>query len=395
MLNQFKNQISSWMLMHKNEPVLTMDVLDRNATILDITSVFNVSHAPLGTVNENKEIDITKLETWFGKRAIPASRAHIEDFLSQQNIPNTRSLSFKGFGLNLSDQYWVKLEKTSLRWSQVNFFENEFSETFGEVLTSAGNSKNESIDFLSPDTSVDGWLEKKWVISNGTRGLLKGWNPLYKQEPYNEKIATDIMNLLNIPHIPYEITVVKNKVYSWCETFVDAKTELIPAVDIVKHTPQIEGDTRLTHLLRGCDILGMDVYEVKLALDKMIVIDFLIGNYDRHWRNFGFIRNAETLEWLGFAPIFDSGASLWQFHDEISMDNVKSMTFKTTLVEQLELLTDLSWYEKIDDEVLFNIVKRTLEKHPSMQEERLVKIAEQVVKNSNIIHDLKKKLDRK
>ncbi len=34
----------------------------------------------------------------------------------------------------------------------------------------------------------------------------------------------------------------------------------------------------------------------------MIVLDYLIANEDRHLNNFGVIRNAETLEWLGFAP---------------------------------------------------------------------------------------------
>ena len=43
----------------------------------------------------------------------------------------------------------------------------------------------------------------------------------------------------------------------------------------------------------------------------MIVLDFLIGNEDRHFNNFGLIRNAVTLEWIGVAPIFDCGTSLW------------------------------------------------------------------------------------
>ena len=42
----------------------------------------------------------------------------------------------------------------------------------------------------------------------------------------------------------------------------------------------------------------------------MIVLDYVIANEDRHFNNFGVLRNAETLEWLGFAPIYDSGSSL-------------------------------------------------------------------------------------
>lgn len=39
----------------------------------------------------------------------------------------------------------------------------------------------------------------------------------------------------------------------------------------------------------------------------MIVLDYLIVNEDRHQNNFGVVRNAETLEYLGAAPIYDSG----------------------------------------------------------------------------------------
>jgi len=41
----------------------------------------------------------------------------------------------------------------------------------------------------------------------------------------------------------------------------------------------------------------------------MIVVDFIRANEDRHLSNFGILRDANTLKWLGSAPIFDSGSS--------------------------------------------------------------------------------------
>ena len=37
--------------------------------------------------------------------------------------------------------------------------------------------------------------------------------------------------------------------------------------------------------------------------NKMLKVDYIIANEDRHYNNFGFIRNADTLEWLGLAPV--------------------------------------------------------------------------------------------
>ena len=42
----------------------------------------------------------------------------------------------------------------------------------------------------------------------------------------------------------------------------------------------------------------------------MIVCDDIMANTDRHFRNFGIVRNVETLECRP-APIFDTGTSLW------------------------------------------------------------------------------------
>ena len=41
----------------------------------------------------------------------------------------------------------------------------------------------------------------------------------------------------------------------------------------------------------------------------MLVFDHLIHNTDRHEKNFGFIRDAETLKIERFAPLFDNGSS--------------------------------------------------------------------------------------
>jgi hypothetical protein len=86
----------------------------------------------------------------------------------------------------------------------------------------------------------------------------------------------------------------------------------------------------------------------------MMTVDFLIVNTDRHYNNFGAVRNAETLEWIGHAPIYDSGTSLW--HD-IDIDNaglgssMESKPFKNNHYEQIKLVKDFSWLDikKIDD----------------------------------------------
>ena len=71
-----------------------------------------------------------------------------------------------------------------------------------------------------------------------------------------------------------------------------------------------------------------------------MILDYLIGNQDQHFGNFGAIRDAVTLEWMGFAPIFDSGTSLWfdQYATKINaLTDAPAKPFAATQQEQLAL----------------------------------------------------------
>ena len=80
----------------------------------------------------------------------------------------------------------------------------------------------------------------------------------------------------------------------------------------------------------------------------MIVLDYIIANEDRHLNNFGLLRNAETLEWIGMAPIYDSGSSLG--YDKVAGQirterDVECKPFKKHHAEQLKLVSDFSWID--------------------------------------------------
>ena len=75
--------------------------------------------------------------------------------------------------------------------------------------------------------------------------------------------------------------------------------------------------------------------------------------------NFGFICNADTLQWLGFAPIFDSGTSLWYNEPttKVGYEGVTCMPFKKTHAEQIKLVQnfaslDMSRLSSIENEIV-------------------------------------------
>ena len=46
-------------------------------------------------------------------------------------------------------------------------------------------------------------------------------------------------------------------------------------------------------------------------MEYQILSDFVLTNTDRHFYNFGVLRDSHTLEFIGMAPIFDSGNSMF------------------------------------------------------------------------------------
>jgi hypothetical protein len=279
----------------------------------------------------------------------------VADALGALGVSSTKQLITKCLGLSLSDHYWFKPYGSSVAWEDVNFFDNAFSDDIGDVLFGI-NDKNDGFDFISPDNTSDGNLQKRWKIIDGKRCLLKSGSNPYSQQPFNEVIATIIMNKLGIEHVPYTVTWIDDKPYSVCEDFVTKDTELIGAWRVLQLRPKANHENEYLHYVSLCKELGVDIVP---ALDRMIVLDYIIANEDRHFNNFGLLRDANTLEWIGAAPIFDSGTSLWynKSASRFISSDIICKPFKKTHGEQLKLVSSFDWLDisklnGIEDEIL-------------------------------------------
>ncbi len=340
-------------LMHKQKAVAQMELDEITGFILKITDVFAGEHLPVGVSFRSGIADRAALNDWWTDRAIPASRSGVRNALEYLNLSNTKMLLVRCFGLSLSDQYWIKPQDEDITWEQINFFDNPFSEDIGDVLFGTPK-KLDGFDFSSPDNTSDGCLKKRWKIINGKRCLIKGGSDLARQQPFNEVIAAKLMERLNIPHVAYELIWDDGSPYSVCEDFVTADTELISAWRIMQTRKKPNDVSVYRHFVNCCEKLG--VKGIVRDLDRMIVLDYIIANEDRHLNNFGLLRNADTLAWLGFAPIYDSGSSFG--YDKVASqiraqsDRITCKPFKKKHIDQLKLVSDFSW---IDFEALSDV----------------------------------------
>jgi hypothetical protein len=328
-------------LMHKDIPVIDFEILTEVGAIVKLGNSQNPEHLPVGTTVKGG-VSLKAVNAWWKSRSIPASRDGLADALHNMGVHSPEILIEKCYGLSLSDQYWFKPKGPGLRWCDVNFFQNDFSEDVGEILFGREPEDKKSVNLVSPDNTSDGWLKKKWIIAGGKRLLMKGGSNPFQQEPFNEVVASAIMRRLDVPHAEYTLTHEKGKPYSLCENFITEDTELIPAWTVYDVYKKDNRDSVFTHLLRCCERL--EIPGVRAAIDRMLTVDYIIANEDRHWGNFGFVRDANMLAWKGFAPIFDSGTSLW--YDSVAVGReTESKPFRKTHKEQLKLVSDLAWFD--------------------------------------------------
>ena len=341
-------------LMHKNIPVADLDLDGDTGFIEKIKAIYAPEHLPIGVKIKNGIADKKSFNSWWTERSIPASRSGVREALEKMEIVDTKVLLVRCYGLSLSDQYWICPQGSKLSWKDINFFENDFSEDIGDILFGS-NKKLNAINFSSPDNTSDGNLKKRWKIINGKRCLVKGGSNPYRQQPLNEVIATEIMNRLSIPCIPYSIIWNKGAPYSICEDFVNSNTELVPAWRIIQTLKQPNNMSIYQHFVNCAEKLGIP--NVVPFLDRMITLDYIILNEDRHLNNFGALRNADTLEWIGMAPIYDSGSS-FGYDKTIPLmkdrDEITCKPFKKNHEEQLKLVTGFDW---IDFEALSDITE--------------------------------------
>ena len=343
--------------MHKDVEVAEID-LDETGTLLETSRVRSFEHVPYGTASRDI-LDRISMKEWWTGRSIPSRRSGIRDVLEQLEIPDVMPLVLKSMGMSLSDHYWIRPIGSDITWKEVNFFDNPFSEEMGDILFGRKEATWEQ-EMSSPDSTTNGMLKKRWCIIGDKRCLVKAGTRPFAQEPYNEVIASRITDLLGIPHVKYSLMWEGKEPCSVCGNMVDVNTELVPAARASSVIDRRNDERFYDHYVRACDSMGVDITP---SLDRMIVLDYLIVNTDRHRNNFGIIRNADTLEWIGAAPLFDNGTSL--MHDvlteDISPNNVgECKPFGRTFEEQIDMVSSFDWIDADAIDSIPSIVREVL-----------------------------------
>ena len=248
------------------------------------------------------------LVKWLQRRVIPKNRAYVAEILKTYglSVNDTKGIIDVCKGLSLNDSYWVVPQGFTGTFAQYNLYENRFSEILS-LVAYTGIGQSDAAFTTSPELTTNGMLPKAWrfiegegiyLYKGGTFGAANTGN-----EPYSEFYASQVAQAMGLDAVAYELENWKGILASRCKLLTDINTAYIPIGRIVR-----EGG--LKACLEYYRQLGPEAYE---QIKSMLVFDAVIYNEDRHFGNFGVLRDNHTGKVTGAAPVFDNGMSLFNF----------------------------------------------------------------------------------
>ena len=290
-----------------DEELLTFSLADAGLEGLK-AEILTVNHSRKDVFPLDLDVTDDGILKWLRRRVIPKNRAFVDEILKTLglSVNNTKGIIDVCKGLSLNDSYWVVPVGFHGKFGEYNLYENRFSNVLS-LVAYTGIGRSHEVFSTSPELTTQGMLRKAWrfiegdgiyLYKGGTTGAANAG-----REPYSEYYACQIAERMGLNAVHYDLEYWKDILASRCRLFTDINTAYIPIGSIVK-----SGGIRAC--LEYYEGIGREAAE---EMRSMLVFDSVIYNEDRHFGNFGILRDNHTGQVLGAAPVFDNGISLFNY----------------------------------------------------------------------------------
>jgi len=361
-----------------NTPLLSFSLTEEGLKGLT-AKIINVNEEQKNLLPLDLVLSDEDIIGWLRRRIIPKNRAFVEEILKslKLSINNTKGIIDVCKGLSLNDSYWIVPQGFSGTYEDYNLYQNRFSEILSLVAYTGIGQSNEAFT-TSPELTTNGMLPKAWrFIENDGIWLYKGGTigaANTGNEPYSEYYACQIAQIMGLNTVSYDLENWKGILASKCKLFTDIDTSFFSIGRIVR-------SGGLKACLKYYDELGSVFAE---DICSMLVFDAVIYNEDRHFGNFGILRDNKTGNIISSAPLFDHGLSLFNYAAEDDISSLDEYA-KTRFPAYPDLTFESICLEvcgKTQVKQLQRLNGFSFKRHPTINwpEERLVSIEQHIQK---------------
>lgn len=249
------------------------------------------------------------LSTWVANRSSAKHRAHVEKILEMCGGKTKSGFIALTHCLSLTDTLWVKSDRESVTWKDVNLYENNFDEVVSKLSFDGNGLFGIQMSTTSPELTTDGAYDKCWLNEKDGIHLIKTGSEGARNtglEPYGEVLASQVFEKL-CKSVKYSLRKFDGHVVSDCKIFTSQEFGYKPISLFLKSGVKY-GLAETLEIYRdfGCE----DDFR------RMVVADCITLNCDRHFGNFGFMVNNDTFERTVLNPCFDFNMAFVPFSEE-------------------------------------------------------------------------------
>ncbi len=342
-------------LMHQNQELLDFEVdpATKKIRILDAPDADDELLFSLGFgVSDRREL----VSRVIFNRCMSSRRDDIAQILEAFGARSCFELAFMGHGLSVVDKLWYRASGSTERWEDVNFFDNDWDDTFKAAVLTHDYEKLASSSPDIPDVTTGGHLGKAWERSEGCIQLLK--EPLFENgaDLKGALLGAELCRLLygQDAYQPLNIVERYGKRLAASPLMIGRDEELVQSLRLfamggfdVEESMQLTAPTTPKSLFDIITRAG--VAHASSHVAKIFAFKALSLLADMHAGNFGIIRNIKTGACRA-APPFDYdrafGFPFEGFPFESVCNNPEIAAFLCACsFSDLDSSWDWSWYD--------------------------------------------------
>lgn len=300
------------------------------------------------------------IETWLKERAIDSSRTNARLLKKVLRLKEKDDIStvLSVNATTLTDNYWFKSYKDdeSLCWENVKITKNDFD---GLALKGDLNDFNKKPS-RSPELTNIGSFEKCWKNEDGNWYLYKTGNEL---EYFSECFIYQLGKRLKFYMAEYDL----KDGYIRSKDFTEhAKYNFEPMATVIEDNDDYNDNFNFLSKINE---------NLAKQYLKIIYLDSVVLNVDRHTFNYGFLRDDETGEIVSLAPNFDNNIALISrgYPENIERENDGFIKFFTEFINSNEVAKKM--FKELDIPLI------TEEMLEACFEEVPIKVNEEIIKN--------------
>jgi len=240
---------------------------------------------------------IKNADMWLETRAIDSHRANSRLLKKALRLAEKDDIStvIHVNGATITDNYWIRSLGSDLTYADIRFSDDYFSNLALKGTYNSFNRAASSKRSRTPELTNVGSFEKCWKLHDGKWWMHKKAN---HEEMFSELFVYEFGKLLGMNMAIYE----RGEGCVKSLDFTDSATiNFEPASAFM-------GDNE--EYLDVIEKLRELCPEAIPDYIRMIFLDTVCANPDRHTNNFGLLRDVQSGELLGLAPNFDNNMAL-------------------------------------------------------------------------------------